>query len=461
MVYNLITYDRYLRKEELEQRRKGEEVIVTESKIKAVMRRLTGVDFVIIILSFFGIITPCAFLYAEKVGSSRYFIVLGGVIFLVAILLFSRRRIDNVKVYQSRAYLDRRGYDYRYTAKYSLYIIFTLLLYSFPIILLVTIGYEGVNKTSIAFSDSLDFLLIWLFVTFIFYTVFIAMHLKTDDINYERDMSNYMQTYFLDNKIVVEGKYLEKSYNFSFIDNEIKNFVVLLLRKEAFYELPEDVLIGEGRLRDTLLVYLEDKRGYLYSLSFYVQEEELQENILSTLEEKYSIPVTRIQVQSFQELKNAGIMSMGFFVPFEQSFSIKSDKFITVKRNTSLCSPFFFSKFIKKGGKIKQMAKAVQGIEVVNTGEEKSFVPLRESNLNIRDRLLSPYWYGLNDIIVWLMVTGVAIVNGLLTQSLSIFFLTYILGAPCFIIPTKKWYRLGIDKLPVCFALLCTLFYLL
>ena len=107
------------------------------------------------------------------------------------------------------------------------------------------------------------------------------------------------------------------------------------------------------------------------------------------------------------------------------------------------------------------MSNDQQVIEARNWGEESSITPLRDSNINLGDKLLSPYWYGMNDTIVWLMVIGVAVMNSVIVDSLSIFFLTFLLGAPCFVMPTKKWYHLGIDKLPVCFALLCTLFYLL
>ena len=134
---------------------------------------------------------------------------------------------------------------------------------------------------------------------------------------------------------------------------------------------------------------------------------------------------------------------------------------LIIERGVPLCSPLFFPKFIRKGRKKEQISKDIGVIEDVNKRENNSSIPLRESNINIRERLSSPMQYGKNDIIVWLMVFGIAIVNGWLTQSLSIFFWTVLLGVLCYVIPTKKWYHLGIDKLPVYCALLCTLFHLL
>ena len=481
MLTNLITYDRYLRQEELEQRKKGERIVTHEKwnvyeewKIHQELPRYSMGTLVLhsaMILFAFSV-----FAYVWIDGVSRYLVILGILIVCVSIFLFYRRITDYMEVYQSRVYLDRRGYNYRYTVKHYLYTLFTLSLYSFPIVLIATIGYERINEINMAFSSdttltlqgNIGLLLPWLYLAASIYAGFTVNRRRPGNGTYELTSDNYMQTYFSNEKIVVEGKYSKKSYDFSFTRDEIRSFVVLLLRKEVFYKLPNDALIGkrsfmeDNEFRDTLIVYLEDKRGYLHNISYYVQEEELQEKIILTLKEKYWVPVTRVQVQSLRELKNMGVTTIDFFLLGVRSFGIKEgEKFFNIKRWASLGTQVSSSEFIKKEKKREQMSDDLQVNETRNWGRESSITPLRDSNINLGDKLLSPYWYGMNDTIVWLMVIGVAVLNGVITDSLSIFFLTFLLGAPCFVIPTKKWYHLGIDKLPVCFALLCTLFYLL
>ena len=287
------------------------------------------------------------FAYLKIAGVSRYLVILGMLIVWISMFLFKRRIADYMEVYQSRVYLDRRGYSYRYTTKYYLYILFTLSLYSFPIVLIATMGYERISEINMAFSNDAAFtlqgnvgpLIYWLFLASFLYAGFISSRTQRGNSTYGFMPDNYMQTYFSNEKIVVEGKYAEKSYNFSFLHDEIRSFVVLLLRKEVFYELPGDALMGkrsfidDNEFRDTLIVYLEDKRGYLYNISYYVQEEELQEKIILTLKEKYWIPVTRVQVQSLWELKNTGVISMDFFLLGVKSFGIKEGENSSILRD--------------------------------------------------------------------------------------------------------------------------------
>ena len=463
MLSDILTYDAYLSQEELTQRRKGKN-----------NERETGLFyllflFFLLLLFLFPLVLISILVYQEINGSSRYFLILAVFVLWSALFLFYRRFKVYILLYQSREYLDKRSYNYKYKTKYYLRTIVILSLYSIPIVLIATVGYEGIPEVNSTFSNDLSnynldelqyYVWAWLLLTFFFYFGFVF---------YRELLSSggggYMQTDFSGDGIMIAGKYSDQSYNFSFALDEIQSFVALLLRKEAFHQLSIKHSIGRRVLdgiefKDTLVIYLENRQGYLHNISYFIQEEELQERTLRTLRRKYRIPVTHIQVQSLQELRNAGIMTIGFYQSYFDLFRIKSGKFISIRRCVSLRTSLFFSEFIKKGEKKEQVINGIEPVEDANIGRENSITPLRESNMNIREKLSSPYWYGLNDTFVWLGVAGVAILNGWLTHSLAIFFLTYILGAPCYIIPTRKWYHLGIDKLPVCFALLCTLFYL-
>ena len=462
MLSDIVTYDAYLSQEELAQRGEGK-----KNERDSLFYLL--VLFFLFSLFLLPLVLISIFVYREINGSSRYFLILAVFVLWLALFLFYRRFKAYIQLYQSREYLDKRSYNYKYKTKYYLRTIVILFLYSIPIVLIATVGYEGIPEVNSTFSNDLSnynleelqyYVWVWLLLTFFFYFGFVF---------YRELLSSggggYMQTDFSGDGIVITGKYSDQSYNFSFALDEIQSFVALLLRKEAFHQLSIKHSIGRRALdgiefKDTLVIYLENRQGYLHNISYFIQEEELQESTLRTLRKKYRIPVTHMQVQSLQELRNAGIMTIGFYQSYFDLFRVKSGKLISIRRCVSLRTSLFFSEFIKKGEKKEQVINGIEPVEDANTGRENSITPLRESNMNIREKLSSPYWYGLNDTFVWLGVAGVAILNGWLTHSLAIFFLTYILGAPCYIIPTRKWYHLGIDKLPVCFALLCTLFYL-
>ena len=470
MLSDILTYNEYLSQEELTQRRRGEE-----------NERGTSLFYLLVLFFLFSLfLLPLVLIsilvYQEINGSSRYFLILAVFVLWSALFLFYWRLKDYILLYQSREYLDKRSYNYKYKTKYYLRTIVILSLYSIPIVLIATVGYEGIPEVNSTFSNDLGnynleelqwyYVLAWLLLTFFFYVRFVFYRELLSSTE-GRKFGGHMQTDFSGDGIVIAGKYSDQSYNFSFALDEIQSFVALLLRKEAFSQLPYEHPIGRRAIieaiefKDTLVIYLENRQGYLHNISYFIQEEELQESTLRTLKEKYRIPVTHIQVQSLQELRNAGIMTIGFYQSYFDPFRTKSGKFISIRRCVSLRTSLFFSEFIRKGEKKEQVINGIEPVEGTNTERENSIISLRESNMNIREKLSSPYWYGLNDTFVWLGVAGVAIVNGWLTHSLAIFFLTYILGAPCYIIPTRKWYHLGIDKLPVCFALLCTLFYLL
>ena len=453
MLTSMVTYDQHLDLEELEQRRRGR--ITKRNALGSSSTFFTRERAALIIVPSYALLPSLVLAYMQTTGLSRYLIILGLLIFWGSMLVFSLRIIALMQVYHSREHLDRRGYGYRYRVKYYLYILFALSLYSFPLVLLVTIGYKEVNEINMAFSDDLGYIFFWIiFVVHLPYIGFIVGRLKGDSGLSQFTGKNNMQTYFFDEKIVVEGKHTQNSYHFSFTRNEIRSFVIFLFNTtEQHKPFSDDAILDEAS-NETWILCVENKRGYLHNISFYIQEKSLQEGIISTLKKKYGISIIHIPVQSIQNLRDIGVGRIHLF----SSLGYESP---AIRREVSFRSPLFFPEFIKKGKERKQMSRSLQAIEDVNKAEGNVVTPLRLSNINIRERLMSPYWYGLNDTIVCLMVAGVAIVNGLLTQSVSIFFLTFILGAPSFVIPTRKWYHLGIDKLPVCFALLCTLFYLL
>ena len=464
MLSKILTYERFSTEKDIEKVNRGE-IAERDDKFYSFLLFVVSFKMFTIISIFFMILINLIYTYTPTTGALHYFTMLCLFIIWVSLPVFARRIISYMQVYQSLAYLDRRGYSSRYRAKYYLHIASMFFLYGLPILLLITIGYEKISQVetgssmgeSAIVASYFFFFFFWCILTSMTYMGVIFARVKGQKSVIDQNKlsgNNYMQTNFSYDRIRVEGKYAKNNYTFSFRRDEIRSFVIISLTKEPLFALPKQYRSPNKTSGEVWIAYVEDKQGYVYNLSLYMQGDRQQENIIPTLKEKYlEIPVRHIQAQNTQELIGVAAKQI------DSSSNPNAFSFI-IERGVPLCSSLFFPKFIRKGRKREQINKDIGVIEDVNKREKNAIIPLRESNINIRERLSSPMRYGKNDIIVWLMVFGIAIVNGWLTQSLSIFFLIVLLGVLCYVIPTKKWYHLGIDKLPVYCALLCTLFHL-
>ena len=198
------------------------------------------------------------------------------------LLLVSHRTIPLIMyyVYQSGRYLQTRGFDYEYKAGYYIIICSLLLFIFLPYFLIVLFSdFQFISEQFKSVHHSLTLPLVVTLLTFPMISL-ILNYAHTS-----RSFKTHAHTYFTHKGVEIKGKRARMKFRMFYSLAEISSFALLKIPSTLDFE-KEDLLSIPPE--DFAILYILDKLGNAHICSYYIQGNQLIQDVYSFLSKQYS-----------------------------------------------------------------------------------------------------------------------------------------------------------------------------
>ena len=362
------------------------------------------------------------------------------------LLLVSHRTIPlfMIQVYQSGRYLQTRGFDYAYKAKYYI-IIFSLLLFIFlPYFLIVL--FSDSQFISEQFKNVHNSLTLPLVATL---TGFPITSLILNYAHTSRSFNTHAHSYFTHKGVEIKGKRTRMEFRMFYSLAEISSFVLLYIPNTLDFE-KEDLLSIPPE--DFALLYILDKLGNVHICSYYIQGSQLIQDVYSFLSKQYSDIEIEILIPEDSSDLNP------FFL-FEDRSNRKTRKNLRFLLETAFV-PYFFYPYMVIPGE-RDTSKYLPDPSPFRNRQ----LPPTDSKIltesltfkSIRERYNSEQDIGFDYIFVILLSVITMIPCGVVlgfsssrffgeNRFIGIMLISFLLLF--YICPAKKWNHLGLQSVP-------------
>ena len=255
---------------------------------------------------------------------STSLLVISHILFYLLLLVSYRKLylILDFYGYQSRRYLEARGFDSAYKTRHYVIVIGIFLFVFLPHFLIVLFSNSRfISEQFKSFTYSLTLSLVTLLI------FFPSAFFVIDSWNTYRSLNTHAHSYFTHEGIEVNGKINRRKFRMFYSLNEISSFVLLKIpntldfRKERIQDIPPE---------EFALLYILDTLGNTHICGYYIQGSQSILDVYSFLSKQYpNIKIEALNADESSDIK-----------PF---FAIKpSKKTLRYLWETAFVTPFYY-----------------------------------------------------------------------------------------------------------------------
>ena len=356
-----------------------------------------------------------------------------------------------VRARESKKYIERQGLSYAYKPYYFALTLAFLSVPSLPFLFVFVL-----SDSSFVSQTSIDIVTQFLFLISVSLFLFIMFDYGLELLRVWCNFSTCMHTSFESTSISVKGKIHGEKYSMIHSISDIHSFALLKIQNPLLL-LGPDINLSKKEFEGVTLLYLINKFGYTNLSTYYIQGDDVVQELLALLTRQY--PDVHIRLIGFAEDNEDNEIEIDKVL---HEYMPVANKNVSFKAHEGIRTPFLFPRFIShKEDKTKSLQDsnskrsphvAISGItnEISDANVSFSSIFKKEKNYH-RSYVLKMLMFA---SVCFSLVAITLLFCPPVIAAFSILMTCFALFLP----PGKRWYHLGINSLPACLILLLLFF---